>query len=62
MNLKKTKSRGHFRYGFAELAKLFETTEAGIRQAASRGYFDPKNLKSVFEYYEKRRMKRDARG
>ena len=34
-------------YGVADLAELFGTTEAGIRQRAWRGTLDPGDLESI---------------
>jgi len=41
-------------YGYADLAALFETTEAGIRQRVVRGTLDPSSLEDICRaWYER---------
>lgn len=40
-----------FAYTYADLAVLFGMTEGAVRQAVSRGKFDPRSLSSLFHFW-----------
>lgn len=48
-------SRRHrWSYGYRELANLFDVSEDGVRQAVSRGLFDPASLSSLVNFWRRR--------
>jgi hypothetical protein len=42
-------------WGYADFAVLFGMSEAAVRQRVKRGAFDPSDLESVFEFWQRRR-------
>jgi len=50
--------RSRWSYGYRELADLFDLSEDGTRQSASRGLFNPASLDSVTSYWWLRQDRR----
>lgn len=50
--------RNRWSYGYRELANLFDLSEDGTRQAASRGLFNPASLDSVTSFWWLRQDRR----